>query len=310
MDKLYQFIYEHVGLSVSLQFKMLSSLVVVLGIVLLRYVVIKVIFQNTSDVRTRYNWKKSISYFSLFLLLIFLLLIWLENFRSFGTFLGLFSAGLAIALKDLVSDFAAWLFIITRRPFTTGDRIQIGEIMGDVVDIRYFQFTLLEIGNWVHADQSTGRIVHIPNTQILTRSLFNFSKGFHYIWNEIDITLTFESDWQKAKGLLRELVYEKTEDVSDRAKEEIREASHSFMIYYQILTPTVYTRVVDYGVTLSLRFLCEPRRRRGIEEQLWEAVLLEFAKHDDIDFAYPTQRFYNNMTEGKQAKDSSFPPQA
>lgn len=132
--------------------------------------------------------------------------LWSGSFVSFSTYLGLLSAGLAIALKDLVINIAAWGFILTRRPFEVGDRIEIGQISGDVIDQRIFQFTLMEIGNWVKGDQSTGRIIHIPNQQVFTMPLANYNKGFQYIWNELNIVVTFESNWEKAKKLLMKLL--------------------------------------------------------------------------------------------------------
>jgi small-conductance mechanosensitive channel len=128
--------------------------------------------------------------------------LWFEGVKSASTFLGLLSAGLAIALRDPVVNLAGWAFILWRRPFEVGDRIQIGTHAGDVIDQRIFQFTLMEIGNWVGADQSTGRVVHIPNGKVFTEMLANYSKGFQYIWDEIPVLITFESNWEKAKGIL------------------------------------------------------------------------------------------------------------
>src|SRR3989442_7605528 len=82
-------------------------------------------------------------------------------------------------------NLAGWVFIIWRSPFALGDRIQIGQHAGDVIDVRLFQFTLNEIGNWVQADQSTGRIIHIPNGKVLTEVIANYSEGVQYIWHEI-----------------------------------------------------------------------------------------------------------------------------
>lgn len=132
--------------------------------------------------------------------------LWSGSFVSFSTYFGLLSAGLAIALKDLVINIAAWGFIPARWPFEVGDRIEIGQISGDVIDQRIFQFTLMEIGNWVKGDQSTGRIIHIPNQQVFTMPLANYNKGFQYIWNELNIVVTFESNWEKAKKLLMKLL--------------------------------------------------------------------------------------------------------
>jgi small-conductance mechanosensitive channel len=182
-----------------------------------------------------------------------------------------------------------------------GDRIQIGSNAGDVIDIRVFQFTLMEIGNWVGADQSTGRIIHVPNGKVFAEPLANYSKGFHYIWNEIAVLITFESDWQKAKEILLGIGSRHAEELSASAEDRVRRAARRFMIFYTKLTPTVYTTVKDSGVLLTIRYLCEPRRRRGSEEAIWEDILTEFAGCADIDFAYPTRRFYDSLLEKKSA---------
>jgi small-conductance mechanosensitive channel len=166
----------------------------------------------------------------------------------------------------------------------------------------------MEIGHWVHADQSTGRVIHIPNAQIFTTPLANSTKGFQYIWNELPVLVTFESDWRKAKEILTAIVEAHSSNLSEAAAEQVRKASRKYMIFYSRLTPIVYTSVEDSGVLLTLRYLCDPRRRRGSAEALWEAILDAFADCDDIDFAYPTQRFYNNVGEGKEgARAPSLP---
>ncbi len=214
-------------------------------------------------------------------------------------FYSLVVAGIAIALKDIFLNLAGWLFIVWRRPFAVGDRVQIGEHAGDVIDVRVFQFTLNEIGNWVDADQSTGRIIHIPNGKVLTDVIANYSEGFEYIWNEIPVLITFESDWEKAKQLLLEIVTHDSADIVKAAEESVRQTTRKFMIFYTNLTPTVYTSVAEDGVKLTLRYLVQPRRRRVTEQKIWEDILREVAKHDDIDFAYITRRAFNNLTEGK-----------
>ena len=231
--------------------------------------------------------------------------LWFAGLQSLVTYLGLLSAGLAIALQDLVKSFAGWVFIVWRRPFVLGDRIQIGPFAGDVIDIRIFKFTLLEIGNWVQADQSTGRIVDIPNSLVLTDTLANYTKGFEFIWSEIPVLVTFESNWRKAKALLLEIAGRHAAHLSRSAEARIKEASKRFMIFYTKLTPTVYTSVEASGVLLTIRYLIEPRKRRGSAQAIWEDILDEFARHDDIDFAYPTTRFYNNLLEGKPGARAS-----
>lgn len=197
-----------------------------------------------------------------------------------------------------MANIAGWIFVIWWRPFAVGDRVQIGEFAGDVIDISVFQFSLMEIGNWVDADQSTGRVLHVPNGMLMTAPLANYSKGFQYIWNEIPVLVTFESDWHKAKEVLLKIGSEHAEHLSAKAAERVREASKRFMICYSTFTPTVYTTVKDSGVLLTIRYLCQPRRRRTTEQAIWEDVLERFAEVSSIDFAYPTTRFFDHVADG------------
>jgi small-conductance mechanosensitive channel len=299
MQQLTQWLEEHLGLGLAAQWNLISSLVVILAIIILRRLVLSMVQRSTEDVRLRYRWQKTTSYVAFGVGLVLVASIWAGAIRSFGTFLGLVSAGLAIALKDLVVNLAGWGFIVWRRPFQLGDRIEIGDHMGDVIDVRIFQFTLMETGNWVNADQSTGRVIHVPNGKVLSDVLANYSRGFQYIWNELPVLVTFESNWRRAKDALEEIINRHAMHLGETAEHRIKEVSSRFMIFYTKLTPFVYTRVADCGVELAIRYLCDPRERRGTAHAIWEEVLDVFGEFDDVDFAYPTQRFYDNRTEGK-----------
>lgn len=289
-----------VGFSPELQNKIITSVIIIFILWLIRQIILKLYFRKNADVRAQYRWRKTSVYIAFTIGFLLIGRIWFEGFTSLATFLGLLSAGLAIALKDPLVDLAGWMFIIWRKPFVVGDRIQIGDNAGDVIDIRIFQFTLMEIGNWVDAEQSTGRILHIPNSKVFSDVQANYTTGFNYIWNEIPVLVTFESNWKKAKDILFKIVNKYAEHLSKSAEEKIKEASRKFMIFYTKLTPIVYTSVRDSGVMLTLRYLCDPRKRRTSEEEIWEEILLKFSECEDIDFAYPTQRFYNNLNEGKK----------
>lgn len=180
-----------------------------------------------------------------------------------------------------------------------GDRIEMDGHAGDVIDQRLFQFTMLEIGNWVDADQSTGRLIHMPNGKIFSHAVANYTRSFPYIWNELPITITFESDWQAAKEILLGIASQHGDQLTEDAEERILSASKRFMIFYSTLAPTVYTRIEPNGVRLTIRYLCEARRRRGTAATIYEDVLAAFRERDDIMFAYPTQRFFDNSREGK-----------
>jgi small-conductance mechanosensitive channel len=299
MESVTQWINDITGLNPQFQSNLFTSIFIIFLFWLIRTIIIRIIWRKTEVVQQRYRWQKITTYVSVTLGILLVGRIWFEGIQSLATFLGLVTAGLAIALQDIVKSLAGWIFILWRKPFSLGDRIQVGNHAGDVIDVRVFKFTMLEIGNWVDADQSTGRMVHLPNSLVLTEVVANYAQGFEFIWNEIPVLLTFESDWKKGKEILRKIVSKHAEHLSETAEKRIKEASKRFMIFYKSLTPIVYTTVKDSGVLLTLRYMIDPRRRRGSEEAIWEDILTEFAACDDIDFAYPTRRLYNNALEGK-----------
>ena len=147
------------------------------------------------------------------------------------------------------------------------------------------------------ADQSTGRIIHIPNGSVFLKTQANYSAGFKFIWNEMPVLVTFESNWKKAKEELLRIVTKHSKELSEDAEKKIRDASKKYMIFYQYLTPIVYTSVKDSGVLLTMRYICDARKRRGTEHAIWEEVLHIFEANEDIEFAYPTTRFYK-LNEG------------
>ena len=290
---------EYLNMSVGTLEKLFLSLGIFLVLTLARILVNVILRKRIEDVKKLYLSRRMILYGYTVILIFLIGPIWVKGLASLTTFLGLAGAGVAIALHDSIANIAGWAFITLRKPFKVGDRIQIGETAGDVIDIRFFQFSVVEIGNWVDADQSTGRIVHVPNNSVLRLPLANYHIGFAYIWNEIPVLITFESNWRKAKALLEAIVRESAEHLSDGAKEQIRKAAEKYFIYYDKLTPIVFTTVKESGVLLSIRYLVNPRERRSTEQYIWEATLDALAKEDDIELAYPTTRFY---TQGAALK--------
>jgi small-conductance mechanosensitive channel len=279
----------------SVEVRLVETIALILLLMLLRQLANRLVARNVQDARARYHWGKGISYTMAFVGLFAVGRIWFVGFRSIATFLGLVAAGLVISLKEPVANMAGWFYLLWRRPFVLDDRIQIGEHAGDVIDRRLFQFTILELGNWIDADQSTGRVIHVPNGRLFQEPIANYTRGFPYLWNEISMTVTFESDWREAKRLLLE-VAERHRLGADVEAQILAEGAQ-YMIFYSTLAPAVFTSGVPNGVMLSLRYMCGARQRRMTSQRIWEDVLDAFASNDRIDFAYPTQRFFDRSME-------------
>jgi len=287
------------GIGAEVQRKLLFSIIALAALGLIRYFIIKFIDRNVDDLKTQYFWRSGTKNVHNALLIIVIGIIWIELFESFATFLGLIGAGLAIALQDPIVNLVAWVFILIKRPFEIGDRIEMEGMAGDVIDIRFFQFTINEINNWVDADQSTGRIIHIPNGRIFKAAQANYSVGFKFIWNEIPVLITFESNWKSAKLLLNDIIQKHGEKDIQPAKQQLTEASKKYLIYYNNINPVIYTSVKDSGILLTMRYLCDPKKRRVTEHRIWEDVLNTLEENKDIALAYPTQRIVHNPTAGK-----------
>ena len=295
---------QHLGIGPALQQRLLATFLTLAGLWLLQTVALAVMYRRASDARIRYKWRKTITYLALLIGVVAIGHIWIERIEAVATFLGLLTAGLAIALKDIIANLAGWAYIVWSRPFDVGDRVQVGLHAGDVIDLHLFQFTLNEIGNWVDADQSTGRIIHVPNGRVLSEPIANYDKGFRYIWSEIPVTITFDSNWKKAKQILETIATRHAEPLSDQVERELLEASRRYLIAYTKLTPIVYVRGTDHGVRLTMRYLIRSRFRRGSESAIWQDVLDEFGREPDLRLAH-----HSGRTEIERKAATGSPPE-
>lgn len=290
---------ERFGLSAAVQTHLLVTAAVIAVLWLFHRLILAIAYRRFTDPWTRYRWRKSVGYIFLLVAVLVIGREWLEGFKSLATFLGLVSAGVAIALKDTLANLAGWAFIVWSRPFEVGDRVEIAKHKGDVIDVHLFQFTLNEIGGWVDADQSTGRIVHVPNQLVFTETIANYDRGFRYVWNEVPVLVTYESDWRKAKEILTTIAFRHAEHLTAEAERDLLAASRQYLINYKKLTPIVYTSTTASGILLTIRYLIEPRRRRGTVSAIWDDILTEFGQTKDIELAYHTVRSFSNPIEGK-----------
>ena len=175
------------------QARLIVTGAVVILLAVVRAAVLAIVHRRIEDTAVWYRTRKLLSYTITLVGFVVLSSIWLEG-SGIATYIGFLTAGLAIALSDVLKNLAGWLYIVTRRPFRLGDRIEIAGHRGDVVDIRAFRFTLLEIENRVAAEQSTGRLLHVPNGLAFTETLANYTEGFRFVWHEVPVLITFESN--------------------------------------------------------------------------------------------------------------------
>ncbi len=290
MGEIGQWLQNSPFVSLDLANKFLGTILVIFTIWLLRRWIIALVARRMQDHKQIYNLRRRSTSVATILAVAIIGLLWMESAGQIITYLGLLSAGVAIALKEPLTNLVGWAYILWQKPFKIGDRIQIGTYAGDVIDINLSQITMMEIGNWVAADQSTGRIVHIPNSQIFIQPQVNATEEFEFIWNEIPITVTYESDWEKAKELLLAISKENA-----APPEQVRQALENrkdskYLYFYHHITPIVYAAIADIGVTLTIRYMCGSRERRETAAKIQEEILTAFNAEPRVEFAYPTHR--------------------
>ena len=188
----------------------------------------------------------------------------------------------------MLKNIAGGIIIILTAPFKAGDRIQVENDTGDVLDIRLFYSTLMEIREWVDGDQYSGRIVQIPNGFILNKPVKNYTKDFSFIWDEIHFMLTYDSDWKKAKEIVLRITHEITDSFEAVAKNELIGMGGKYFIHPSDVEEKIYTKITDNWIDMRLRYVVDPRKRRLVRHLLNEKILEAFDQEKDIKIASVT----------------------
>lgn len=213
--------------------------------------------------------------------------LFIGQFSNLFTILSLFSAALVVALQDFISSFFAWIFIRARNKFKEGDIIQIAgfsgsnQYSGRVKKIEAFRTLLFERegtleGEKIDKERVTGRIISIPNNMFLKQPVINATQDNRVVWQSLDLIITFQSDWKKAKQILQKIINQVY--TPEYIKEHKITPQHS---------PQIYLSIADQGVRLSIWFSTSVGNYRPMLETLSEKVLTEFSKHN-IDLAFNT----------------------
>ncbi|OGJ57995.1 hypothetical protein A2635_03115, partial [Candidatus Peribacteria bacterium RIFCSPHIGHO2_01_FULL_51_9] len=218
------------------------------------------------------------------------------------TSLAIVGAGLAIALQDIVKDILGWGLILQHRLFVIGNRITIGNYTGEVVDIGILRTRVLEVGLPPHSVlEHTGKILSIPNAYVLTLPITNHSTISEFVNAEMHITITYESDWKKARRILHEIIQQETGAHTERERMQELQRTRMMYIHRQISGPEVYMDLAADGIDFVLRFSVPIGERRLIVSTLSEKILERFIAEGDIALAYKTVR---SVSDKKEEKDT------
>ncbi len=221
------------------------------------------------------------------LALLLIAVIWAAFGGRLGFIVGAFSAGVAFALQNVFGSFAAWIGILTGGVFRVGDRVMMGGVRGDVVDLSPLRTTIMEIGSpgskedsdvWVQARQYTGRLVTISNKAFFDEPIYNYSKDFEYIWEEISVPLAYTTNWERGRDILLEEVESATLPFREASAGSLAEMARRNLVQQSEITPQVFVKLTDNWIELSARFVIPVRSARRVKSEISEQVLRRYAE--------------------------------
>ena len=251
-----------------------TALVIIISLII--YLIFVRLIEGISKIKTRYTMKKFIALVIILIDFIIVVSIFVRNTSIVIVSAGLFSAGIAFSLRDPITSLIAWFVIVFLRPFSIGERIKVGEEEGDVVDINAFFFTLMEINQWTSADLYTGRLVEVPNNQIMTAQIVNFSKGFNYLWDNIDVPVFYNADIDEISSMLREIARSVTEKYFEKATKEYTRLKKKYFIERGVFEPRIFVSFNDNYTLLSLRYITDLWERKTTETAISTEILRKF----------------------------------
>jgi len=225
----------------------------------------------------RYHIRKMVAATAYIIIFTFITILFADRLKNVGFAVGLFGAGVVVALQDMIASFGGFIAIGVNNLYRVGDRIQVNETKGDVVDISIMRTTVLETGNWVSGDLYSGRVVRIPNSVVLKGLVFNDSQGFRFVWDEVKIRLTAESDHRHAREMLLRVVKETVSDYLVEAQGSWKQIVENYRIQNPVLEPTVTLQAGGGSLEFSLSYLVDYTKRTAVKDQLFTKIVDEVA---------------------------------
>lgn len=259
----------------------LRALIVVVGtIVLVRIVFILIkgrVQKTTRDQDGAYRTKKALDFVSYLIIILVLLFVYSKNLGGLSVALGVTGAGVAFALQEVIASVAGWIALMFGNFYRTGDRVQLGGIKGDVIDIGILRTTLMETGQWVDGDLYNGRIVRIANSFVFKEPVFNYSGDFPFLWDEIKIPIQYGSDYGMAQAILEKIATDQVAKNAEEGKRIWNKMVSKYLIEDAQLEPMVSLTANDNWVEFTLRYVVDYKSRRRTKHGLFSSILKEVA---------------------------------
>jgi small-conductance mechanosensitive channel len=233
---------------------------------------------HIKESQSRYRVRKLINIIGYLTAILFLAVIFKDRLGGLTIAFGVAGAGIAFALQEVIASIAGWVAVLFGSFYDTGDRVQLGGIKGDVIDIGMLRTTLMEIGEWVKADQYTGRIVRIANSFVFKEPVFNYTADFPFLWDEITVPVMYGSDYERARAILMQCAQEVVGEDIKKAQDRWRSVTKRFVLEDTIIEPSANLVFNDNWIEISLRYVVDSKKRRVTKNRIFTRILEEINK--------------------------------
>ena len=244
--------------------------------------------KQIEDKLTRYSLNKVINILSALLVILVVIRIWVPDPQSLVVLYGIIGAGVAISLQDVIRNFAGGIMIMTGNLYRVGDRIEIGNETGDVMDVGIMYTTLMELRGWIDGDQPTGRLTMVPNGRIISNEVHNYTQDHSFLWDEIKIPVTYSNDWRKAKDLILGIVQRETSAIATEAESEIEQLGEKYYLPKRMVEPAIYVTPTDNWIMFHVRYVTRMKDRRAFRTRLSEMILETIQEQPGISISSST----------------------
>ncbi len=223
----------------------------------------------------RYRVRKFVVFSGYLAILLFLAILFEDRLGRLSFALGVAGAGVAVALQDVLASIAGAFSIGFSKLYTVGDRVQIGETRGDVIDIGLLRTTLMEIGSWVGRDLYSGRIVRIPNNTVLKNSVFNYSQGFRFIWDQVKVVFTIASDAALAREMLLRVAKDVIGEYLVEAQKSWNAVSEDYRTENPPIEPFVALAVTGGSMEFTVNYVVDYTQRTFVQDRMFVKIVQE-----------------------------------
>lgn len=239
------------------------------------------LFGKIKNNQARYHTRKFASFIGYILVAVLITTVYSEKLGGLTVALGVAGAGIAFALQEVITSVAGWLAIVFGNFYKTGDRVQLGGIKGDVIDIGVLRTTIMETGQWVNGDLYNGRLVLVANSFVFKEPVFNYSGDFSFLWDEIVILTLYGSDIDLTKKIMIAAADEIVTEFKELAQEEWRTMTTKYMIEKAKTEPMVTMTADNNGLVFTLRYTVDFKQRRGTKDKLFTKIITDISNSNN-----------------------------